>query len=384
LRKTPWMRSKQLLFIFTVISVLAACSGSERKFHIIGNITGMPVQTVILEQLNANDIITIVDSEHSNADGHFELSGIAPEPGLYRIHFQPNKFILLSVEKGNLMISAKWEQLEDYSLSGSPASEHLRNFVVAIREHLRDFNTMSIVLDTLQAKANDSILGAAKKDFQDMRLHFTQFVEHYADTTPYEPNAVFAARILNATTEGTYLYAFSQGLGRRFPGTGMTKDFAEYYSKVSAKKKQVPAETVLADSGTAAPEVTLPTPDGKMVSLSSLKGKYVLLDFWASWCGPCRGENPNVVAAYEKFKDKNFTIFGVSLDNNKEAWEKAIKDDGLTWTQVSDLKGWSSAAGIAYTVQSIPTNFLIDPKGRIIARNLRGEQLMRALEEIFK
>ena len=384
LYKIPWMRSRQLLYIFTVISVLAACSGSERRFNIIGDIAGMPTQAVILEQINSTDIPVIIDSTHSGADGHFEFSEIAPEPAIYRLHFGSNKYILLSVNKGNLKVTADWNEIENYTVNGSPESEHLKNFIVAIREHMREFYSMSIVLDTLQARGNDSILGAAKKDFQDMRLHFTQYVEHYADTSPYEPNAIFAARMLNVATEGTYLFAFSQGLARKFPGTNMTKGFAEYYAIVSAKHKHEPQQAAQADSGTVAPEVTLPSADGKMISLSSLKGKYVLLDFWASWCGPCRGENPNVVAAYEKFKDKNFTILGVSLDNNKEAWEKAIKDDGLTWTQVSDLKGWSSAAVTAYAVHSIPTNFLIDPRGRIIAHDLRGEQLTRALEEIFK
>ena len=130
--------------------------------------------------------------------------------------------------------------------------------------------------------------------------------------------------------------------------------------------------------------MTLPDVNGKTVSLSSFRGKYVLLDFWASWCGPCRAENPNVVAAYQKFKGKNFTIVGVSLDNNKDAWENAIKSDGLAWTQVSDLKGWQSQAAALYNVQSIPSNFLIDTAGKVIAKNLRGKDLEEALSSVLK
>lgn len=136
--------------------------------------------------------------------------------------------------------------------------------------------------------------------------------------------------------------------------------------------------------GAEAPAISLPDPEGKVVTLASMKGKYVLLDFWASWCGPCRAENPNVVAAFNKFKDKNFTIFSVSLDDNKEHWLKAIKDDGLTWTHVSDLKKWESIAARDYGVEGIPTNFLLDKDGKIIARDLRGEALDAKLAEVLK
>ena len=123
---------------------------------------------------------------------------------------------------------------------------------------------------------------------------------------------------------------------------------------------------------------------GQPVKLSSFRGKYVLVDFWASWCGPCRQENPNVVKAYNKYKGKNFTILGVSLDDNRERWLQAISHDGLAWTQVSDLRGWGNEVAVQYGIQSIPSNFLVDPAGKIIARNLRGEELEAKLEELLK
>ncbi|MRG45226.1 redoxin domain-containing protein [Chitinophaga sp. SYP-B3965] len=137
--------------------------------------------------------------------------------------------------------------------------------------------------------------------------------------------------------------------------------------------------------GATAPEFTQNNTEGKPVKLVDFRGKYVLIDFWASWCGPCRAENPHVVKAYEKYKDKNFTILGVSLDQptGKEAWIKAIADDNLTWTQVSDLKYWENEAARLYGIRGIPQNYLLDPKGKIIAKNLRGDALDKKLAEVI-
>lgn len=378
------MRQKHLLYLSIIICFLSACSlGNKNKFTIIGNIEKMPAQQVVLEEIGVNDVITVLDSTHSTENGNFELSGIAPEPGLYRLRFEQNKFILLAVEKGNIRISSTWQALENWQVSGSPSSESLRKFLVSIREHLRDFNTMSVVLDTLHARGNDSMLMVAKKDFLGMREKFTQFVEHYADTTKYLPVAIFAARILNPGSEKAFLSVFTQSLDRRFPNSKMAKD---YVAAVNLNNvPPVATHAGQAELGKVAPEINLSDINGKSIALSSLRGKYVLLDFWASWCGPCRAENPNVVAAYNKFKDKKFTIYSVSLDNNKDKWQKGITDDGLSWpTHVSDLKGWESSAVKTYSIESIPSNFLLDTAGKIIATNLRGEQLEEKLQQIFK
>ncbi|HUX84763.1 MAG TPA: TlpA disulfide reductase family protein, partial [Chitinophagaceae bacterium] len=153
------------------------------------------------------------------------------------------------------------------------------------------------------------------------------------------------------------------------------------YGKLIDTTMQIARELEI---GKVAPDFTQNDPQGKPISLSSLRGKYVLIDFWASWCGPCRAENPNVVKAYNQNKDKGFTILGVSLDKKKEPWIKAIQDDHLDWNQVSDLNFWNNQVAKQYGIRAIPSNFLLDKDGKILYRNLRGKKLDLALSGIFK
>jgi peroxiredoxin len=179
---------------------------------------------------------------------------------------------------------------------------------------------------------------------------------------------------------------------------GPVPDYSEatqLYNSLSSAVRNTPAGKAYSEQlelikliavGAQAPNFTQQTPDGRQVSLADYRGKYVLVDFWASWCGPCRAENPNVTKIYNEYKAKNFDILGVSLDNEKarEKWLKAIQDDQLAWTQVSDLKGWSNQVALLYRVQAIPQNFLVDPSGKIVATNLHGEELKTTLAQFIK
>ena len=179
-------------------------------------------------------------------------------------------------------------------------------------------------------------------------------------------------RILDKDQYFSVYERFAESLKKEMPNVGVAKEFI---TEVEQMKKLA--------IGQLAPDISLPNPEGEVVSLSSLRGNYVLVDFWAKWCKPCRMENPNVVKMYQKYNDQGFEVFGVSLDRRREDWLQAIEEDELHWTQVSDLKYWKSEAARLYNINAIPFALLLDPDGRIIGKNLRGRQLENKLEEIF-
>ncbi len=235
-------------------------------------------------------------------------------------------------------------------------------------------------------------------DYNNIPYVFEAF-KTYAQTLssvkiPLEQHANYIDEILNTIPKDSRTYRYALGgvvtatQGKNHPNfLKYAKTFVELYEKekvagvMALKEKLKSAENFM--PGGTAPDFTLPTPEGNDMKLSDLRGKVVLVDFWASWCGPCRRENPHVVQLYNKYKDKGFDVLGVSLDKKRDAWEKAIKKDGLEWHHVSDLRGWGNEVAKMYSVSSIPHTILLDQEGKIIARNFRSVELEEHLKEIF-
>jgi peroxiredoxin len=223
---------------------------------------------------------------------------------------------------------------------------------------------------------NDQHLRASMmKEFTDLKQQVINSASEFMDKKSNSAVSPFVLYAISPLMEGGALQL--EPYFAKFSGNALKGPYAAALDKAINESK-------LGAVGTMAIDFTQKDVNGKPVSLSSFKGKYVLLDFWASWCGPCRQENPNVVRVYNRYKAKNFTVVGISLDQEKSRWIDAIKADGLTWTQLSDLKYWNNSVAQIYKIQSIPANMLIDPSGRIVGKNLRGAELDEMLKSIFK
>ncbi|MHB1178239.1 MAG: redoxin domain-containing protein [Daejeonella sp.] len=321
-------------------------------------------------------------------NGKFTIKGTILEPGPAFLSLteergsspgtKPNdqadtkQFVL---DKGDITVTVK-EKLSSASVVGSKANDDILRYTAGQSSYMAQLSDLN---EAAQRQSElgvpvDSIVKMYNTPLKEARKELFNYQKQFVNKNP----EAFISLLLIpeiARTSQNFIQADSMFNGlsiaiKNGPTAKTIKSFLASELKTSI--------------GALAPAFAMADTAGKLISLSSLKGKYVLLDFWAAWCGPCRQENPNVVQVYHKFKDKGFTVFGVSLDRERKAWLKAIIDDRLSWLQVSDLNFWNSKAAVLYGVSSIPRNFLIDPNGKIIGKDLRGPDLGEKLEEIFK
>lgn len=287
----------------------------------------------------------------------FKFTGKVQEPELKQVYFgtsyQP---LQLFVDNSAIKIEGEVTNIVKSVISGSPTHKLFGDLVNQINPLQQILTNEGEVYDTATRSQLKSVL--------------TDFIQK--NNTSYV--APVALVILNNTASDNE--ALIENLYTSLPANLRYTPYGNYIGQRIQDAKKIPLGTVL-------PDFSQEDSTGKPVSLSSFRGKYLLVDFWASWCRPCRQENPNVVAAYNKFNSKNFTILGVSFDQTKPAWINAIAMDGLTWNHVSDLKGWGNAVGQQFGIQSIPQNLLIGPDGKVIGKNLRGKDLVRKLNALL-
>ena len=333
--------------------VVSAPKAAADSYLISATVTGYPEGTVV-DLLNGQNGQPELTS--SVVNGKFRFEGKLQFPDFKLISFnKAAPYITLFLDNSTVTITAQKDALDHAVVKGSPTND---DFVV--------FNNLIKPYESLFQPEGNKDPETIKK----VAGLLEDFARKY-NNSYVAPLAIYRNNLLTGNA------SLMEELYNNMTDQVRTSPIGGYIAQQIAEAKKNPI-------GKPLPDFSQPDTAGNMVSLSSLKGKYVLVDFWASWCGPCRQENPNVLSAYNRYKNKNFTVLGVSLDKTKEPWIKAINDDGLIWTHISDLKGWANGVAQQFQIQSIPQNFLVDPSGIVIAKNLRGSALDNKLASLLK
>ncbi|MFI2744314.1 thioredoxin-like domain-containing protein [Zhouia sp. PK063] len=373
------MKNNKLIYGLLCISLLLACKNEKKEGYVIkGSLHDLPEHSIAVLSYTQKDT-TITDSV-TIKNGNFEFNGVVTSPAQAFISIRHGETFPVKswnrdsfsffIENTQITLIGK-DSIYHANISGSLLNDETKTLDAQINPLRQKIQTLS---RSLQGKPQDAAymatvdtIKATGKKVETIAHHF--IVNH--------PNSYLALRTFANYELG---YNFDPNVAEnqfnQFSDTIKQTPLADkVWKKIDLAKKT--------SVGQKAMNFTQETVDGISFSLTSLKGKYVLVDFWASWCVPCRMENPNVVKAYQEYKNQNFEIVGVSLDEKKKNWEAAIKKDGLPWIHVSDLKGWKNAVAQQYGISAVPQNLLIDPDGIIIAKNLRGEDLASKLSELF-
>lgn len=369
-----------LVLIITVATSILSCGSTKSDSNgnanttISGTIEGGNGQNLLFELLKAKGI-TQLDTVKLDETGNFTFKTNVEGQGFYRLSFAPNNFVILILEEGeNVTVYSNAKRLDyECQIQGSKESTRWQEYNRYVNSLYLSNDSVMQAMKMHQANRDiNSYIGATQFQ-QSLGPKRDEFIRKFVDENPGSLASLAAVENIDMDQNYEYYKKVADALSKKIPNS-------PYFQSLN---ERVVAMSKLA-IGAEAPEITMNTPDGETASLSSLRGKVVLLDFWASWCKPCRAENPNVVKMYQKYNYKGFEVFSVSLDKQKQAWVNAIQQDGLVWSNhVSDLQHWQSAAAKLYNISGIPQTYLLDQNGVIIGKNLRGPVLEQKLQELF-
>lgn len=393
------------LFCLSAIALFLSCGETAEN-------KGTPLIQGKLRNIQSDTMVYLldvaqrqrIDSAEVNANGEFNFYTDIPSTGFYNLEFSRANFATLVLDSTQrIKFFANADSLGyTYKVEGSEENERFTTFNKESMEFQGKMQRIQNQKDSMIAffqgqlnlnnteKKRDSIDKVIQPKFDSL----SKIGEAYANEArnwaikfinekPASFTNIAATTFLRFEEDSAIFFRLGEDLKKKYPTSDMVIKYNQFLTQQMTQKEAQKTEELKLPAGSEAPELDLPQPDGKNLKLSSLRGKVVLIDFWASWCRPCRQENPNVVRVYKRFKNKGFEILGVSLDQDKNAWTEAIKKDGLTWKHISDLRQWESSVIPLYKFNSIPFTVLVDRDGKIIAKNLRGPELELKLEEVF-
>lgn len=369
---------KRVLFIILLAGFYTSCSNSnsqskEKGITLSGKVANAPAGIITINKM-LRESTEPIDTIYVNDDNTFSYN-FTGEAGFYRINFYNAQASTLILDKDDLVLNFDGANTKgNLDPQGSRELKMIEEFYTKLND---EFGPKEQVInnDFVAAnKAGDKAKAEkAREDYMDLLKEKQKYSAELIRTYPVNLGTYQLISSLDKDQQLELKDSLANVLNEMYPGRFYIETLVETMKKVRA--------TAI---GATAPEISLPNPKGEVVPLSSLRGNVVLVDFWAQWCRPCRLENPNVVRAFNKYKDKGFTVYSVSLDKTKDKWLQGIEEDGLTWTNVSDLQYFNSVAAQTYAVQAIPFSILLDREGKILAKNLRGNALEKELDKFFE
>jgi len=375
---------KNFLLVLAAVSVMVSCNkAGENEYIVTGTIKGLDGKSVTLEvQDEATGQLKPVDTVKIEK-GQFVFKGAAKEPEMYLVQVESVQgkvpFIL---ENGDIEMEINKDSVSITKVSGTYNNDELTSYKekgMAIQKKMMKFQEANMTKMNDARQKNDTVvMNSLRKEFSKFQEDFIKQSDEYVTT---HPKAFISALIV----EGMFsqMAPDTEKIKKFYDGLDKSIKDTKHGKSIKTKLDQLTKPIAAIGVGAVAPDFSAPTPDGKVVSLKESMGKVTIVDFWASWCNPCRAENPNMVALYDELHPKGLNIISISLDKEAAKWKEAIAKDKLSWTQISNLKFWDEPIAITYNIKSIPATFVLDASGKIVARDLTGAALKSKVSELL-